>query len=104
VSCLTPLLHAGFIVQTLDKQGMVAVLDSKTQLPVAGAYIKAFTRVGSGSSEKVDFLKDAYTDIRGKCSFVDASNNNKGEATDKPFYAIIVSQHNTNTTPFRDGQ
>jgi hypothetical protein len=95
ISTTTPLLHSSLTVQVLSKQGIVAVLDTKTHKPVSGVYVKSYVDEGNKGVEG-KFLCDKYTDIRGKASFVDASNNKSSNSNQK--FALIVSHPEYGTT------
>lgn len=96
VSTTAPLLHSSFTVQVLAKQGIVQVNDAATGKPVSGVYIKSYTSIGSSTSAEGKFLCDKYTDIRGKASYVDASNNKTADSNQQ--FALIVAHPKYGTT------
>lgn len=96
ISTTSPLLHSSFTVQVLQKQGIVAVHDAATGKPVSGVYIKSYTSIGSSTSSEGKFLCDKYTDIRGKASYVDASNNKTSDSNQQ--FALIVAHPKFGTT------
>lgn len=95
VSSTTPLLHSSFTVQVLSKQGIVAVTNTATGKPISGAYLKSYVGNGSNASDG-KFLCDKYSDLRGKASYIDASNNKTTNSNQQ--YALIISHPTFGTT------
>ena len=59
-------------VQVVETYGQVAVTHSGTQKPVAGAYVKVYARMNNG---RIEFLKDGYTDLRGRFDYASLNTN-----------------------------
>eukprot|EP00461_Guttulinopsis_vulgaris_P001449 UN01449 len=71
ITTSAPLMHSQLIVHTLTQQGVVSVLNAATHKPVPGCYVKVY------SAENNNFIKDTYTDIRGKAEYASTSNAKK---------------------------
>ena len=71
-------------VQVVEQYGQILLTDRATDKPISKAYVKVFTKSGSG---KVTFHKDGYTDLRGRFDFVTQSNRSLNGISD---YAILV--------------
>ena len=53
-------------VQMIEAYGQVAVTHADTRKPVPGAYVKVYAKLQSG---EVKFVKDGYTDLRGRFDY-----------------------------------
>lgn len=73
-------------VQMLENYGQVRVT-SPDQKPVAGAYVKVYSRNSNGS---VKFFKDGYTDLRGRFDYASVSSNEVQSV--ERFAILIVSE------------
>ncbi len=71
-------------VQMLENYGQVRVT-SPDQKPVAGAYVKVYSKNQDGS---VKFFKDGYTDLRGRFDYASVSSN---EVQDVTNFSILIS-------------
>lgn len=71
-------------VQVLENYGQVRVT-SPDQKPVAGAYVKVYSRNQDGA---VKFFKDGYTDLRGRFDYASVSSN---EVQDVANFSILIS-------------
>ncbi len=58
-------------VQIVENYGNLQVTEETTRKPIAKAYVKVYSRMEDGS---VGFLKDGYTDLRGRFDYVSQSN------------------------------
>jgi 5-hydroxyisourate hydrolase-like protein (transthyretin family) len=50
----------------IEAYGQVAVTHADTRKPVPGAYVKVYAKLQSG---EVKFVKDGYTDLRGRFDY-----------------------------------
>ena len=59
-------------VQVVEAYGQLVVAHAETRKPVAGAYVKVYARMRNG---EVKFLKDGYTDLRGRFDYASLNTN-----------------------------
>ena len=59
-------------VQVIEAYGQLVVTHAKTQKPVPGAYVKVYAKMQDG---EVKFLKDGYTDLRGRFDYASINTN-----------------------------
>ena len=59
-------------VQLVEAYGQVIVTHAETGKPVPGAYVKVYARLAGGA---VKFLKDGYTDLRGRFDYASLNTN-----------------------------
>ncbi|HAL92349.1 MAG TPA: hypothetical protein DCM68_04915 [Verrucomicrobia bacterium] len=59
-------------VQVVEAYGQLLVAHAETRKPVAGAYVKVYAKMRSG---EVKFLKDGYTDLRGRFDYASINTN-----------------------------
>jgi hypothetical protein len=71
-------------VQMIESYGQLAVTQAGSGKPVPGAYVKVYARQAGGA---VKFLKDGYTDLRGRFDYVSL---NTGEAEAAERLAVLV--------------
>lgn len=71
-------------VQTIEAYGQLVVNHAETRKPVSGAYVKVYVRSAGGATR---FLKDGYTDLRGRFDYVSV---NGGEGGDVERLAILI--------------
>jgi hypothetical protein len=71
-------------VQMIESYGQLVVTQAATGKPVAGAYVKVYMRRAGGG---VAFLKDGYTDLRGR---FDTVSLNTGELDAAERLAVLV--------------
>ncbi|MBP8800556.1 MAG: hypothetical protein KBI41_03400 [Kiritimatiellae bacterium] len=71
-------------VQMIESYGQLVVTQAETGKPVPGAYVKVYARVSGGA---VNFIKDGYTDLRGRFDYVSL---NTDEANQAERLAVLV--------------
>ena len=71
-------------VQMIESYGQLAVTQAESGKPVSGAYVKVYARQLGGA---VSFLKDGYTDLRGRFDYVSL---NSDEADTAERLAVLV--------------
>jgi len=71
-------------VQMIESYGQLVVTQAETGRPVAGAYVKVYARAANG---KVSFIKDGYTDLRGRFDYLSL---NTDEANQAERLAVLV--------------
>jgi len=71
-------------VQMIESYGQLVVTQAETGKPVPGAYVKVYARAGGGA---VNFIKDGYTDLRGRFDYVSL---NTDEANQAERLAVLV--------------
>ncbi len=59
-------------VQVIEAYGQLVVTHAETQKPVPGAYVKVYAKMQNG---EVKFLKDGYTDLRGRFDYASLNTN-----------------------------
>lgn len=59
-------------VQIIEPYGQLFVTHADTHKPVPGAYVKVYARMNDG---EVRFLKDGYTDLRGRFDYASVNSN-----------------------------
>ena len=59
-------------VQIIETYGQLLVTHAQTHKPVSGAYVKVYARMSDG---EVQFLKDGYTDLRGRFDYASLNTN-----------------------------
>jgi hypothetical protein len=59
-------------VQVVETYGQLLVTHAKTQQPVPGAYVKVYAKMRNG---QVQFVKDGYTDLRGRFDYASLNTN-----------------------------
>jgi len=64
--------------QWIENYGQVVVSHGETRKPVAGAYVKVYSRTTSG---EVKFFKDGYTDLRGRFDYASLNTNELEESS-----------------------
>ncbi len=65
-------------VQMIETYGQLVVTHAETQKPVPGTYVKVYVKTQSG---EVKFLKDGYTDLRGRFDYASINTNEVDNAT-----------------------
>ena len=71
-------------VQMIESYGQLLVTQAVSGKPVPGAYVKVYARAAGGA---VSFIKDGYTDLRGRFDYVSL---NTGEAETAERLAVLV--------------
>ncbi|HNX33654.1 MAG TPA: hypothetical protein PKM57_03440 [Kiritimatiellia bacterium] len=71
-------------VQMVESYGQLVVTQAENGTPVPGTYVKVYARMAGG---EVRFLKDGYTDLRGRFDYV-SLNTNELEAAER--LAVLV--------------
>lgn len=71
-------------VQVVETYGQLLVAHAETLRPVPGAYVKVYVRMRGG---EVRFLKDGYTDLRGRFDYASLNTN---ETDDAERLALLV--------------
>jgi len=71
-------------VQMVESYGQLVVTQAATGKPVPGTYVKVYARLAGG---EVKFIKDGYTDLRGRFDYV-SLNTNELEAAER--LAVLV--------------
>lgn len=71
-------------VQVVETYGQLVVAHAETQKPVSGAYVKVYAKMRSGETK---FLKDGYTDLRGRFDYASLNTN---EVDDAVRLALLV--------------
>jgi len=71
-------------VQMIESYGQLVVTHADTGKPVPGAYVKVYAKQSDGT---VKFLKDGYTDLRGRFDYVSLNTN---ELEDTVRLAVLV--------------
>lgn len=71
-------------VQMIESYGQLLVAQASNGKPVPGAYVKVYARAAGGA---VSFIKDGYTDLRGRFDYVSL---NTGEAETAERLAVLV--------------
>ena len=64
-------------VQVVETYGQLVVAHAETLRPVPGAYVKVYARMRGG---EVRFLKDGYTDLRGRFDYASLNTNDVDDA------------------------
>jgi hypothetical protein len=64
-------------VQMIESYGQLVVTQAETGRPVPGAYVKVYARAAGGG---VGFIKDGYTDLRGRFDYVSLNTDEAGQA------------------------
>ena len=64
-------------VQMIESYGQLVVTQAETGRPVPGAYVKVYARAAGGA---VGFIKDGYTDLRGRFDYVSLNTDEAGQA------------------------
>ncbi len=64
-------------VQVVETYGQLLVAHAETLRPVPGAYVKVYARMRGG---EVRFLKDGYTDLRGRFDYASLNTNDVDDA------------------------
>lgn len=64
-------------VQVIETYGQLVVAHAETRKPVPGAYVKVYARTRGG---EVKFLKDGYTDLRGRFDYASLNTNDTDNA------------------------
>lgn len=64
-------------VQVVETYGQLVVAQAETQKPVPGAYVKVYAKMRNG---EVKFLKDGYTDLRGRFDYASLNTNEVDDA------------------------
>lgn len=59
-------------VQVVEAYGQLIVTHAETQKPVPGTYVKVYAKMKDG---QVQFLKDGYTDLRGRFDYASLNTN-----------------------------
>ncbi|NLG34189.1 MAG: transcription antitermination protein NusB [Lentisphaerae bacterium] len=59
-------------VQLIEPYGQLFVTHADTHKPVPGAYVKVYARMNDG---EIRFLKDGYTDLRGRFDYASVNSN-----------------------------
>ena len=59
-------------VQMIESYGQLVVTHAETQKPVPGTYVKVYVKTQNG---EVKFLKDGYTDLRGRFDYASINTN-----------------------------
>ena len=59
-------------VQVIEAYGQLVVTHAETQKPVPGTYVKVYAKMQNG---EVKFLKDGYTDLRGRFDYASINTN-----------------------------
>ncbi len=59
-------------VQVVEAYGQLVVTHAETQKPVPGTYVKVYAKMRNG---EVKFLKDGYTDLRGRFDYASLNTN-----------------------------
>jgi hypothetical protein len=59
-------------VQMIETYGQLVVTHAETKKPVPGTYVKVYARM---ADNQVKFLKDGYTDLRGRFDYVSLNTN-----------------------------
>jgi len=59
-------------VQMIESYGQLVVTHAETQKPVSSAYVKVYVKMQNG---EVKFLKDGYTDLRGRFDYASINTN-----------------------------
>ena len=65
-------------VQMIETYGQLVVTHAETQKPVPGTYVKVYVKTQNG---EVKFLKDGYTDLRGRFDYASINTNEVDNAT-----------------------
>lgn len=65
-------------VQVIEAYGQLLVTHAETGKPVPGTYVKVYAKMRTG---EVKFLKDGYTDLRGRFDYVSVNTNEVEQAT-----------------------
>lgn len=73
----------------METYGQLVLTRADSNTPVAGAYVKVYTRLADGT---VKFFKDGYTDLRGRFDY--ASTQDPSLATAQRFSILVVSESN----------
>jgi hypothetical protein len=71
-------------VQLIETYGQLVVTHADSRKPVPGTYVKVYAKMNGG---EIKFLKDGYTDLRGRFDYV-SLNTNELEAVER--LAILV--------------
>lgn len=71
-------------VQVVETYGQILVSHAETLQPVPGAYVKVYARTRIG---QIQFLKDGYTDLRGRFDYASLNTN---EVDDADRLAVLV--------------
>lgn len=64
-------------VQMIESYGQLVVTQAETGRPVPGAYVKVYARSAGGV---VGFIKDGYTDLRGRFDYASLNTDEAGQA------------------------
>ena len=64
--------HQTLKVQLIEAYGQLVVTHADTHQPAAGAYVKVYAKMRDG---EVKFLKDGYTDLRGRFDYASLNTN-----------------------------
>ena len=64
-------------VQVIETYGQLVVTHATTQKPVPGAYVKVYASLPNG---EVKFVKDGYTDLRGRFDYASLNTNEIDDA------------------------
>lgn len=71
-------------VQVVEPYGQIVVSHADTRAPVPGAYVKVYIRTRGG---EIQFLKDGYTDLRGRFDYASVNTN---EIEDAARIAMLI--------------
>lgn len=76
-------------VQVVEAYGQLVVTHAETQKPVPGAYVKVYAKMRNG---EVKFLKDGYTDLRGRFDYA-SINTNEVDHADRLALLILSDEY-----------
>ena len=78
------------VLYVKERYGQIQVLSAKERKPIPKAYCKVFAKMSSGS-QRHEFYKDGYTDIRGTFDYVTVSS---GKLQNVQKFAILIVTDN----------
>jgi hypothetical protein len=73
-------------VQMIETYGQLVVTHAETRKPVPGTYVKVYAKLAGG---EVKFIKDGYTDLRGRFDYASINTNEADNA--QRFSMLILS-------------
>jgi hypothetical protein len=76
-----------FRLQLAESEGVLEVRDPTGRRPLAKAYVKVYGRLDNGA---IRFVKDGYTDLRGRFDYIGTNESEDPSATPEPGNAIPV--------------
>ena len=74
-------------VQMIETYGQLVVTHAETRKPVPGTYVKVYAKLQGG---EVKFVKDGYTDLRGRFDYASVNTNETDNA--RRFSILILSE------------